>query len=213
MQDEHDFRTKFLNRARGAHGSVYLTLISIVQGAILGYLLSFVDAHRNIGTIGWLLASITFIIVVLTWNEYVMGVITFDWVPDLLDSFIPFSLGISQYLLVNTIRDNPTNWFFAQAVFSAVTFTAFLNMYVKARRDRGHNTAILHALGIFVRFSIIYPIIYCIASFIFACTLKLTGAPKILCVTFLCVFSLGVLGYLVRTWLYWRRLVKFARRP
>src|SRR6267142_166207 len=106
--NEIDVRTELLERARDAHATVYLTLKSIVQGAVLAYLLSFISLHSsNIRITGWILASVTFLLVIITWNEYVMGVIAFRWVPDLVDASIPFMLGASQYLLVKAISDDP----------------------------------------------------------------------------------------------------------
>jgi len=129
-----DVRTELLERARDAHATVYLTLKSIVQGAVLAYLLSFISLHSsNIRITGWILASVTFLLVIITWNEYVMGVIAFRWVPDLVDASIPFMLGASQYLLVKAISDDPGKWIFAQIAFSGLSFFAFINMYSKAR--------------------------------------------------------------------------------
>ena len=86
MTNDDEVKTESLKRAREAHVTVYLTLTSIVQGAVLAYLLSFVSLlSRQISFTGWILTSVTFLLVIITWNEYVMGVITFRWVPDLLD--------------------------------------------------------------------------------------------------------------------------------
>src|SRR6185503_358914 len=152
MSNDDEVKKESLKRARDAHVTVYLTLTSIVQGAVLAYLLSFVSLHSSqIALTGWILSSVTFLLVIITWNEYVMGVIAFRWIPDLLDSCIPFMFGASQYFLVNAISDDPTKWIFRFIAFSTVSFLAFRNMYSKARYEDGHNAVVLAALGAFVR--------------------------------------------------------------
>jgi hypothetical protein len=212
LSNEQRVKIESLKRARESHLNVYLTLTSIVQGAVLAYLLSAVSIHRgDIGIVGWVLASATFLLVVVTWNEYVMGVITFRWVPDLIDSAIPFLFGVSEYLLVNRISDDPTKWVVAFMVFSAVSFLAFQNMYSKARREDGHNDVVLAVLGGFVRVNSFLPAIGVFLSLTYIAIATFVGTCTPLTIATAGIVTLCTLGYTIRTWLYWRRFVDFAR--
>jgi hypothetical protein len=212
MLTEDEVKRESLQRAREAHVTVYLTLTSIVQGAVLAYLLSFVSLHSSqITLIGWILTSVTFMLIIITWNEYVMGVITFRWVPDLMDSCIPFMFGASQYVLVNAINDDPTKWIFRFIAFSSVSFLAFRNMYSKATHEDGHNAVVLAALGAFVRINSVLPIIGIILSLAFMCITFFVGSCAPFTITATGIIVVSACGYTIRTWLYWRRFVTFAR--
>jgi hypothetical protein len=212
LSNEDRARIESLKRARESHLTVYLTLTSIVQGAVLAYLLSFISQHgAAFGVIGWILTSVTFLLVVVTWNEYVMGVITFRWVPDLVDSAIPFLFGASEYLLINRLSDDLTRWVFAFIVFSSVSLLAFRNMYGKARHEDGHNAIVLAALGGFVRANSLLPAIGVLLSASFMVVTLLVGSCNSLTVVTAGVISVCAVGYTIRTWLYWRRFVTFAR--
>ena len=70
----------------------YLTLTSIIQGVALSALVVRVDSsYPQFTATDWLLAIATFIAILAVWNEYVMLVLAFVWVPNLLDSAIPFA--------------------------------------------------------------------------------------------------------------------------
>jgi hypothetical protein len=212
MSTENNVRIESLKRAIDAHRTVYLTLTSIVQGAVVAYLLSFVSLHHSeIGPTGWILTSATFLLVILTWNEYVMGVITFRWVPDIIDSCIPFMLGASQYLLVNAISNDPTKWVFRQIAFSGVSFFAFLNMYSKAKREDGHNAVVLTALGRFVPLNLALPAIGVFLSLVYVGITTLIGSCTAFTVGATGVVVMSSCAYVIRTWLYWRQFVTFAR--
>lgn len=212
MSNDDEVKRESLKRAREAHVTVYLTLTSIVQGAVLAYLLSFVSLHSSqIAITGWILTSVTFMLIIITWNEYVMGVIAFRWVPDILDSCIPFMFGASQYLLVNAISDDPTKWVFRFIAYSTVSFFAFRNMYSKARHEDGHNAVVLAALGAFVRINSVLPIMGIILSLAFMCVTIFVGSCTPFTATATGIIVVSVCGYIIRTWLYWRRFVTFAR--
>jgi len=212
MSNDDEVKKESLKRARDAHVTVYLTLTSIVQGAVLAYLLSFVSLHSSqIALTGWILSSVTFLLVIITWNEYVMGVIAFRWIPDLLDSCIPFMFGASQYFLVNAISDDPTKWIFRFIAFSTVSFLAFRNMYSKARYEDGHNAVVLAALGAFVRVNSVLPLIGIILSLAFMGLTIFVGSCPAFTAAATGIIVVAACGYLIRTWLYWRKFVTFAR--
>lgn len=134
------------DRLLSLHESSYLSLMSIVQGVVLGFLAFRVTSSlASFGLIAWILVLTTFLLVILTWNEYVIGIASFDWAPTLIDSMIPFLLCGTQIWLAATISDDPRQWFLGFAAFSCIASLAFLNMYWRASQYR-KNKCLLQAL-------------------------------------------------------------------
>jgi len=144
---EHSSRESILKALQSSFSSTYLTLMSIIQGAGLGYLVFVVDnGCGSFRPVNWLLSGTTFLIILAAWNEYAMGATAFVWVPRFRDSLIPFALGASELLLIRSISLDLRYWFFAAALVSFVALLAFLNMYGMAGREGGQNEGVLNAI-------------------------------------------------------------------
>lgn len=92
------------DRLRLAFSSSYLTLLSIIQGTALAVLFGKID-HLIQGPLGFgasqaLMALALFLLIVLIWNQYQMGVMLYNWTPKLLDSFIPFTFGLCEFTAI-----------------------------------------------------------------------------------------------------------------
>jgi hypothetical protein len=133
----------------------YLTLISILQGASLGYLFYITDLFlgdlkdqpfTNFSLARILFVGSTLIINIATWNEYRMGSTTFVWVPRLLDTLVPFALALVQFSLIRTIRLHPKYWFLSVAGFLFLAAFGFWHMYYRASRESEINEAALRVL-------------------------------------------------------------------
>lgn len=129
-------------RAKELFPSIYLTLVSIIQSLALGYLLSSLKDSQQFWTlnseslIAWLQIAAMCQIIFLIWHEYVVGVISFQWVLGISDSIIPFGFGISQFALISFI--NPSTlylWLYSMGVLNGIALFAYKNMYRKAKRD------------------------------------------------------------------------------
>lgn len=203
---------QLLNYAKGSHTSTYLTLISIVQGVAFSFLSFFVSTHYNdFNFVGWLLSLITLIVIVMTWNEYVMAVISFLWIPDFLDALIPFILGASEIFIVQSLSNEPEIWFLAMAVFSFFGFIAFANMYVKAKKEQTDNHATFEALGRYVIISILYPIVAVGVFMAFWLIVRMFSPSRLLFEILSVLSALSVAGFLIRVWLYWKAFVSYVR--
>src|SRR5262245_43286659 len=132
-----------LRRLEFSFSTVYLTLTSIIQGATFSYLAAVVlGNYRSYGLTEWILTATTFAVIVIAWNEYMMGAITLVWIPSLTDSLIPFLMGGAQMLMVRSIGPDPAQWYLWAAIFSLVALGAFVNMYYNAGKAEyaAHNT-------------------------------------------------------------------------
>src|SRR5882724_9112616 len=89
----------------------YTTLTSIIQGAVFAFLLGILDQEKfwsgdslTLSPHQWCIAAVAFLTIILTWQEYMIGVTIFNWVPGLIDSIIPFALGVAQFGLCLSIK-------------------------------------------------------------------------------------------------------------
>lgn len=190
----------------GLHESYYMTLISIVEGGVFGCLVYTVStSYNSFAAVAWLGAVTTFLTIVLTWHEYVMGVAIFDWVPKLQDSLIPFLLAVTQIWACYTISENPKMWFMAMSCFCFVSFIAFSNMFNSARQEPG-NAAIIKKLGYRVYLGQYMPLLGAILFAIFNRLGQLFD--ELVLPAF--AFAL-VLLFVVRVGKYWAVVVRFAK--
>jgi hypothetical protein len=186
-----------------------LTLVSIVQGAVFSYL-AFVLVTRgaDLTMFGWMLAAATFVVIVLTWNEYFMGITSIVYIPDMLDSFFPFLMGVVQVGIVHSVSNDPRAWLLAMFAYTVLSCLSFMNMYAKGIREQ-ENAGLYAFLRWHVYLSMLMPLL---------------GAPMFLLLwwwvyatmsvssfVMVAVYVFVLLGaYGIRTILYWRRIVLYA---
>lgn len=140
------YKERFLN----LHDSSYTALLSIVQGAVFAVLTS--QCHKIWSADGFTLNSeftflsfATFLLIVIVWNEYMMGVAVFNWIPNIFDSFLPFIIGIAEIAMIYSLT-NFVNWSISMSVFSFLAIFGFINMVYKAQMH-DINYPILNKIG------------------------------------------------------------------
>lgn len=136
--NRQEFKTRMVN----SFPSVYLTLISIIQGVALGILAqNTFECMRNlkdpnvenvITLLPYVVLSF-FNIVILSF-EYSWFVGVFRWSPKFWDIFIPFFLGIME---INPLYflDNPKLWWSLNAGFVFAGTIAYINTFVNCKTD------------------------------------------------------------------------------
>lgn len=202
-------------RVSGAFSSAYLTLISIIQGAAFAYLAGFgVANYSHFKTpIAWILVCTSFVIIVLGWNEYLMGALAFVWIPTLLDAVIPFGLGVIEVLLITAIADDPQTWLAFLTLFALAGVIAYANLYgsANAPRYKQENAAAFSALGRWPLITIVWSVVSVFAF----CALFLTAHfnPSLLddhgfgtSMALSLVALTWVTLFFVRGWWYWARI-------
>jgi len=125
----HDLRESF--------SPSYLTLISIIEGVLLGLTFEMVaEGHvaLQLNDPGSLLIVNNVIIIALVWNEYRMGSSMFRWVPSLLDAAIPFAVGGIQAALI-LMSSDPQRWLGWLGAFYVAGLIAFQNMYGRSAEE------------------------------------------------------------------------------
>lgn len=132
-----------------AHSGFYLTLVSIMQGLALGYLLqvvaSEVTSQGSISPLTTCQSIASLMVIIIVWHEYAIGTVLFRWKLDVLDSAIPFLFGIVQYIMIAAIsvpivghamsERRFSLWLWALPAFCLVSCLAYWNQYSKAVVD------------------------------------------------------------------------------
>jgi hypothetical protein len=123
-------------RIRGAFGSTYLTLMSVMQGVALAALAARVAETSGSFDVGdWVLTLNTFVVFVVVWNEYLVAALAFAWIPSFLDSLLPFSLLAAELFLAHFIVHDLRAWLLAMGAASLVSLVALV--YTRVRVGGG----------------------------------------------------------------------------
>jgi hypothetical protein len=202
-----DSRRHLCEALRGAFSTSYVTLVSIIQGAALSYLFTVIDsvipdAHGRQGFVEWTLIVTAVLIIVAVWNEYVMGVTVFDWVPTLLDAAIPFAIGIVEYAFMRAIHEAAPvrSALVAFATLWTLGVAGFVNMYWRASSQR-RNRFVIAALGAFPHLNSIGCAVVAVLSGL-AATMAPSRTPSV----FLLLMPAVLVAYLAKSAAYWNRL-------
>jgi hypothetical protein len=126
-----------LRDLRESFAPSYLTLISIIEGVLLGLGFELIATGHiavRLQDPAILLVFNNLVLIMLVWNEYRMGSSMFHWVPALPDAVIPFMLGGFQAALLLTVP-RPLSWLGWLAAFYAAAIIAYQNMYCRAGEE------------------------------------------------------------------------------
>ena len=126
----------------------YLTLTSIIQGVALSALVVRVESqYPQFTATDWLLAIATFIAILAVWNEYVMLVLAFVWVPTLLDSAVPFAFLAGELFAIHFTYHDLRLWLLTVAILFLVGGAAQIVTSVQSRRFAAENRDISRILA------------------------------------------------------------------
>lgn len=201
---------ELLRDLRESFAPSYLTLISIIQGVLLGLMFELVSEGR--ATTGLfdpasLLVFNNILLIALVWNEYRMGSSMFRWIPSLLDAVIPFTLGAFQAALILTTA-RPVAWLIWLSVMYVSSAIAFENMYQRAAEEQ-RNELVLSHNRFFRRFNPLCCLFLAGLLAMAAATHIVRGTTPGLA-TLLAV-TLGNVLFLIRGESNWRVIVRAAR--
>ena len=90
-------------------GSIYLTIISLLQGVAIynlsPYLINYFTSDNirftNIYTVPLFL---TLFIIFIVWHHYVNGILFLRWFPNIIDALIPFAVSITEFFLISFLE-------------------------------------------------------------------------------------------------------------
>lgn len=141
---------------------VYMTALSVIQGVALADLAGNVaEGYKEFTVLHWLLALLTFGILIAIWNEYMMHSTIWDWIPDLRDAALPFTIGALELFLNHTISLSLSLWLVAYALIFIMAVVTTWHMRFRAREedenmklldllDRRHSLFLLYLIGMVI---------------------------------------------------------------
>ena len=135
-------------RLKGQFAPAYLTLTSIIQGVALSVLAARVEAtYAQFDATDWLLTIATFLVFLEVWNEYLMQVLAFVWVPTLLDSLVPFAFLACELFMAHFVYHGLRGWLLTLGLIFIVGGAANLLTLTQARTLAEENRDIARVLA------------------------------------------------------------------
>jgi hypothetical protein len=136
-----------IERVKRTYSSGYLTLLSVIQAIIFGYfILTLGENFADITTLNALISLSTFLVIIIVWNEYMIGSTTLRYIPKLTNSSLPFLMGLAEFLIIYHIFSVLHLWFYSLAASTFVGFFSYLNVFSIAMKDP-ENDCIFQRLG------------------------------------------------------------------
>lgn len=117
----------------------YTTLLSIVQGIAFGFLatgevVATLGGHGPPTEFGIAATAGTFLAIVTVTYMYVWFTLVLRWVPSILDTLIPFSLGSLEIVMAVTVN-SPEVWFLSVTGMQVVGLLAFAHSALRCRNS------------------------------------------------------------------------------
>ena len=135
-------------RLKGQFAPAYLTLTSIIQGVALSTLVMRVEAtNAQFDATNWLLTVATFVGFLTLWNEYLMQVLAFVWVPTLLDSLVPFAFLAGELFMAHFVYNGLRGWLLTLGLLFVVGAVAQILTNMQARSLADENRDIIRVLA------------------------------------------------------------------
>jgi hypothetical protein len=120
--------------------SVYLTIISIIQGSIFSYATIIIyQNHSRLELSQWVLVGVTGLFYVAVWQEYMYMSVLFNWVPGVKDAILPFALGAAELVLVSSILYGAMEWIKAMTATLLIGVLILANTNWRLYKDRELN--------------------------------------------------------------------------
>jgi hypothetical protein len=139
-------------RLKGQFAPAYLTLTSIIQGVALSTLVMRVESNNaQFDATNWLLTVATFVGFLTVWNEYLMQVLMFVWVPTLLDSLVPFAFLACELFMAHFVYNGLRGWLLTLGLILVVGGAAQILTLTQARSLADENRDITRALAPHIR--------------------------------------------------------------
>ena len=134
-------------RLKGQLAPAYLTLTSIIQGVAFAFLATRVEAtYARFDATDWLLTIATFVGFLTLWNEYLMQILMFVWMPTLVDSLVPFAFLASELFAAHFVYHDLRSWLLSLGLTFVVGTIASIVTSMQARTFPEENRDIARAI-------------------------------------------------------------------
>jgi hypothetical protein len=207
-------------RLRSSYISATLTILSIIQGVALAALGATVAAHAaRLIAAQWLMVIVTFGALILVWTQVSLDTMTWVMVPDFALILVPFSVGALELLLVAAITSNLALWLIGGAVVIAFSSLGLAAVERRAGQE-SENAQLLARLRGLRRSAHVYNLVgvvlfvlLAVGSLLggFSSVAAAAGMPTAAATLAAALAGLWMVGWLLRSAAYWRKVVAYAR--
>ena len=198
-------------RLKGQLAPAYLTLTSIIQGVAFAFLATRVETtYAGFDITDWLLTITTFVGFLTLWNEYLMQILMFVWVPTLVDSLVPFAFLATELFTAHFVYHSLRSWLLSLGLTFVVGAIASIVTSIQASSLPEENHDVARALTPlnWVRAALSTTIlVLCLAGWALYDVLGLERAQIVVALVALIAITL-FLGSSVP---YWNRVLAYAR--
>jgi hypothetical protein len=198
-------------RLKGQFAPAYLTLTSIIQGVALAFLAARVEAtYTQFDAMDWLLTAATFVGFLVVWNEYLMQVLAFVWVPTLLDSLVPFAFLACELFMAHFVYHNLRGWLLTLGLIFVVGGAAQILTVTQARSLADENrdmTRVLAPQGWFRAALDVVFVVLSLCAWALYDALRLGQAQFIVAL----VAFISIIVFVGSSVPYWNQLLAYAR--
>lgn len=214
--DSHDL----LRRLKGSYTSSSLTILSIIQGVALAALAAAVVSNYPRFTFAqWIMALVTFGVLVVVWNQITIDTVTWVQVSDYQGALVPFVVGALELFLTAAITINVSLWLFGSALLVAASSLGLARSSRLAKREPENGALLARVQGMrrsaqaYNALGIVLFVLPAIGSMVgwFGVLDGALGRPGTAVTLVAIVPGLWLLGWLWRSAWYWRKIVTFAR--
>lgn len=198
-------------RLKGQLAPAYLTLTSIIQGVAFAFLAARVEAtYAQFNTTDWLLTIATFMGFLTLWNEYLMQVLMFVWVPTLVDSLVPFAFLAGELFMAHFVYNGLRYWLLALGLTFVVGTVASIVTRMQARTFPEENHDVDRALtplaGVRAVLSIVI-LVLCLVAWALYDVLRLEQLQIVVAL----VALITIIVFLASSVPFWNRVLAYAR--
>ena len=198
-------------RLKSQFAPAYLTLTSIIQGVALAFLAARVEAtYTQFDAMDWLLTAATFVGFLAVWNEYLMQVLAFVWVPTLLDSLVPFAFLACELFMAHFVYNNLRGWLLTLGLIFVVGGAAQILTVTQARSLADENrdmTRVLAPQGWFRAALDVVFVVLSLCAWALYDALRLGQAQFIVAL----VAFISIIVFVGSSVPYWNQLLAYAR--
>ena len=128
------------HRLNDAFTPTYLTILSIIQAVALADLATLVAAeYRQFTLVNWLLALLTFGVLIIIWNVYTIQGTVWRWIPDVRDAAMPFVVGALELFLNHAIMIGISIWLLGLSGIAMMGALGTWYMHWRAKTEAGND--------------------------------------------------------------------------
>jgi hypothetical protein len=144
---------ELMSRVESSFRDVYLQLMTIIQGFAFGALATTTVSNGfRFNAAQWfeLLTCLTAILII--WHEYMIGATAFAWIPTILDTVVPFGLGLAEFSMIASVTGSTEEFLLAVTAAWLIGAIAQGNFWFHARRGFAINETSYWMFRSYVRF-------------------------------------------------------------